>query len=173
MISRRSFLGSIAGGAVAMALPRDFFLQKKGTARPNVILCMTDDLGWAGPGFNGNSIIKTGNLDAMAEGGFRFRRFYSGAPVCSSTHGSCLTGRHPYRYGIFFANVGDMHKEEITLAEALKTQGYVTGHFGRWHRQEAFQNAFTCRREESYRFLPNVASQFSGLLLKKQSREQN
>ena len=133
MISRRSFLGSIAGGAVAMALPRDFFLKKKGTARPNVILCMADDMGWGDTGFNGNKIIKTPSLDAMAEGGLRFTRSYSGAPVCSPTRGSCLTGRHPYRYGIFSANVGHMRKEEITLAEALKTQGYVTGHFGKWH----------------------------------------
>ncbi|MBA7635731.1 Ulvan-active sulfatase [subsurface metagenome] len=133
MISRRDFLGSIAGGVVGMALPRDFFSKKKGTEKPNVILCMADDLGWGDPGFNSNSIIKTGNLDAMAEGGLRFTRFYSGAPVCSPTRGSCLTGRHPYRYGIFSANVGHMRKEEITLAEALKTQGYVTGHFGKWH----------------------------------------
>ncbi len=133
MISRRAFLGSIAGGAVAMALPRDFFLKKKGTARPNVILCMADDMGWGDTGFNGNKIIKTPNLDAMAEAGIRFTRFYSAAPVCSPTRGSCLTGRHPYRYGIFSANVGHMRKEEITLAEALKTQGYVTGHFGKWH----------------------------------------
>ena len=133
MISRRTFLGSIAGGAVGMALPRDFFSKKKGTDKPNIILCMADDMGWGDAGFNGNSIIKTGNLDAMAEAGLRFRRFYSGAPVCSPTRGSCLTGRHPYRYGIFFANVGHIRKEEITLAEALKTQGYVTGHFGKWH----------------------------------------
>ncbi|MHC4461318.1 MAG: sulfatase family protein [Planctomycetota bacterium] len=156
MISRRSFLGSIAGGAVAMALPRDFFLQKKGTARPNVILCMTDDLGWGDPGFNGNSIIKTGNLDAMAEGGLRFRRFYSGAPVCSPTRGSCLTGRHPYRYGIFFANVGHMRKEEITLAEALKTQGYVTGHFGKWHL-----GTLTTIKKDSNRGGPKGAKHYS------------
>ena len=94
---------------------------------------MADDMGWGDPGFNGNSIIKTPNLNAMAKAGMRFTRFYSGAPVCSPTRGSCLTGRHPYRYGIFGANVGHMPKEEITLAEALKMQGYTTGHFGKWH----------------------------------------
>ena len=114
MISRRTFLGSIAGGAVAMALPQVLFSKTKGIDKPNIILCMADDMGWGDAGFNGNSIIKTGNLDAMAEAGLRFRRFYSGAPVCSPTRGSCLTGRHPYRYGIFFANVGHMRKEEIT-----------------------------------------------------------
>jgi len=94
---------------------------------------MADDLGWGDPGFNGNSIIKTPNLDAMAKASMRFTRFYSAAPVCSPTRGSCLTGRHPYRYGIFGANVGHLPKEEITLAEAIKTRGYTTGHFGKWH----------------------------------------
>ncbi|MDH4238090.1 MAG: sulfatase-like hydrolase/transferase [Phycisphaerae bacterium] len=133
MISRRNFLRSFTAGAVAMALPEVLFSKTIGTAWPNIILCMADDLGWGDPGFNGNSIIKTPNLDAMAKAGLRFARFYSAAPVCSPTRGSCLTGRHPYRYGITFANVGHMPKEEVTLAEALKTRGYTTGHFGKWH----------------------------------------
>ncbi|TKG89651.1 N-acetylgalactosamine 6-sulfate sulfatase [Puteibacter caeruleilacunae] len=101
--------------------------------RPNIILCMADDLGWGDPAYNGNKIIKTPNLDAMANNGIRFDRFYSSSPVCSPTRGSCITGRHPYRYGIFGANVGHMKDQEITLAEILKDQGYVTGHFGKWH----------------------------------------
>jgi arylsulfatase A-like enzyme len=109
------------------------FSESRKINKPNIILCMADDMGLGDPGFNGNSIIKTPNLNAMAKAGMRFTRFYSGAPVCSPTRGSCLTGRHPYRYGIFGANVGHMPKEEITLAEALKTQGYTTGHFGKWH----------------------------------------
>jgi arylsulfatase A-like enzyme len=133
MITRRNFLRSVTAGAVAMALPEVLFSKNRAVTGPNILLCMADDLGWADPGFNGNKIIKTPNLDAMAEAGLRFTRFYSAAPVCSPTRGSCLTGRHPYRYGITFANVGHMPKEEITLAEALKTQGYTTGHFGKWH----------------------------------------
>ena len=118
---------------MAMALPQTLLSRAKDTEKPNIILCMADDLGWGDTGFNGNSVIKTPNLDAAAKAGLVFRRFYSGAPVCSPTRGSCLTGRHPYRYGIFFANIGHMRKDEITLAEALKTQGYATGHFGKWH----------------------------------------
>jgi arylsulfatase A-like enzyme len=102
-------------------------------SKPNIILCMADDLGWGDVGFNGNSVIKTPHLDAMALAGLKFNRFYSGAPVCSPTRGSALTGRHPYRYGIVTANAGHIRKGEVTLAEALKTQGYVTGHFGKWH----------------------------------------
>ncbi len=101
--------------------------------RPNIILAMADDMGWGDPGFNGNRVIKTPHLDEMAKAGLRFERFYSGAPVCSPTRGSCLTGRHPYRYGIWSANQGHLRKEEMSLAEALKTQGYTTGHFGKWH----------------------------------------
>ncbi len=133
MISRRHFLRSVTGGAVTMALPWTFFGIKKVKDKPNIVLCMADDLGFGDTGFNGNSIIKTPNLDAMAKAGLHFTRFYSAAPVCSPTRGSCLTGRHPYRYGITFANVGHMPKEEVTLAEVLKTQGYTTGHFGKWH----------------------------------------
>ena len=104
-----------------------------GASRPNIILAMADDMGWGDVGFNGNKIIQTPNLDAMAAASLRFDRFYSAAPVCSPTRGGCLTGRHPYRYGIWTANAGHLRKEEISLAEALKTQGYVTGHFGKWH----------------------------------------
>lgn len=101
--------------------------------RPNIVLMMADDLGWGDVGFNGGQIIQTPNLDAMAAGGMKFNRFYAAAPVCSPTRGSCLTGRHPYRYGIYHANVGHMKPPERTLAELLKELGYTTGHFGKWH----------------------------------------
>ena len=101
--------------------------------KPNIILVMCDDLGWGDVGFNGNKIIRTPHLDAMAKNSLRFERFYAAAPVCSPTRGSCLTGRHPYRYGVYFANTGHMKTEELTLAELLKKHGYTTGHFGKWH----------------------------------------
>jgi len=101
--------------------------------KPNIILVMCDDLGWGDVGFNGNKIIHTPHLDAMAKNSLRFERFYAAAPVCSPTRGSCITGRHPYRYGVYFANTGHMKTEELTLAELLKKHGYATGHFGKWH----------------------------------------
>ena len=104
-----------------------------GSATPNIVLVMCDDLGWGDTGFNGNQIIKTPHLDNMAADGLRFTRFYAAAPVCSPTRGSVLTGRHPYRYGIYYANTGHMKKEEVTLAELLRKKGYRTGHFGKWH----------------------------------------
>ncbi len=99
----------------------------------NIVLIMCDDLGYGDTGFNGNKIIKTPCLDNLANEGASFSQFYSGAPVCSPTRGTCLTGRHHFRYGITHANEGILPKEEITLQEILKEKGYTTGHFGKWH----------------------------------------
>jgi len=156
MTTRRNFLRCVAGSALSMAFPRTVFSETKNPNKPNIILCMADDLGWGDPGFNGNTIIKTPHLDRMAKAGMRFTRFYSGAPVCSPTRGSCLTGRHPYRYGIFFANAGHMRKDEITLAEALKTQSYTTGHFGKWHL-----GTLTTKEKDSNRGGPKGAEHYS------------
>jgi arylsulfatase A-like enzyme len=100
---------------------------------PNIILTMCDDLGYGDTGFNGSQAIKTPHLDAMTERGARFERFYAGAPVCSPTRGTCLTGRHYLRYGITHANEGCLPAEEINLAQILKQSDYTTGHFGKWH----------------------------------------
>ena len=136
-MNRRSIVKSLAGGALGLLsrpLPTESSPQSRSTGgRPNIILCMADDQGWGDVGYNGHPFLKTPNLDAMSKAGLRFDRFYSGAPVCSPTRGSAITGRHPYRYGIYFANVGHLRKQEMTLAEALKTRGYTTGHFGKWH----------------------------------------
>jgi arylsulfatase A-like enzyme len=108
--------------------------EAKAQDRPNIILMMADDLGWGDVQcFNPNSPIKTPQLDAMAKAGMQFNRFYSSSPVCSPTRGSCITGRHPFRYGVYFANIGYMKSGELTIAELLREQGYTTGHFGKWH----------------------------------------
>lgn len=102
-------------------------------SRPNMILIMADDLGWGDPAYYGHSNLSTPALDRMAADGMRFDRFYAAAPVCSPTRASCLTGRHPYRQGIFFANSGHLLERERNLAEVLADAGYQTGHFGKWH----------------------------------------
>ena len=99
----------------------------------NVILIMCDDLGWGDTGYNGNKVIKTPSLDQISREGVRFDRFYSASAVCSPTRASCLTGRNPYRTGVFHANQGILRPEELTIAEVLKDNGYTTGHFGKWH----------------------------------------
>ncbi len=114
--------------------------------RPNVIFMMADDLGYGDVHYNGGN-ADTPNLDAMAAGpnSVLLTRYYAGAPVCSPTRGSVLTGRNPNRYCIWKANemhgkpdfvVGSQHPlppSEITIAEILKEQGYHTAVFGKWH----------------------------------------
>jgi arylsulfatase A-like enzyme len=123
--------------------------------KPNIILIMADDLGYGDVGFTENNIpagdyfwdgnfdgqsdgawdtpIQTPELDALAGEGLELSNFYSIGPVCSPTRGAFLTGRHYGRFGVFSANTGALPEHEITLATMCKTQGYKTGHFGKWH----------------------------------------
>ncbi|MFT5468828.1 MAG: arylsulfatase A-like enzyme [Verrucomicrobiales bacterium] len=114
--------------AFALALPILTFAQEK----PNIVLVMADDQGWGDMAYNGDPLLKTPNFDSAAAEGLRFDRFYAAAPVCSPTRASVLTGRHPNRMGVFkWGNT--LRPQEITIAEALKTAGYATSHFGKWH----------------------------------------
>ena len=99
---------------------------------PNIILIMTDDQGWGQTGFYNHPVLKTPNLDAMAENGIRFDRFYAAAPVCSPTRASILTGRSNDRTGVLDHGYA-LRNQEKTLAMALQKAGYATGHFGKWH----------------------------------------
>jgi arylsulfatase A-like enzyme len=103
-----------------------------GQQKPNIVLCMADDQGWGDMAYNGHKILKTPHFDAMAAETLRFDRFYAAAPVCSPTRASVLTGRHPNRSGVFKWGHA-LRPQETTIAEALKTAGYATGHFGKWH----------------------------------------
>ena len=112
-------------------------------SRPNVILMMSDDQGWGAveypqqlaPGhvFPGHPELRTPNLRAMAEEGLQFHRMYSGSSVCSPTRASFVTGRAPRRNSVDWAYNDALRNLELTLAELAATQGYTTGHFGKWH----------------------------------------
>ena len=100
--------------------------------RPNIVLVMADDQGWGDVGYNDHPFVQTPGLDAMAEDGFIFDCFHAAAPVCSPTRASVMTGRHPIRTKV--PNHGRyMREKEITIAETLRANGYVTGIFGKLH----------------------------------------
>jgi len=105
--------------------------------RPNVITLLVDDLGYRDIGCYGGP-VKTPVLDKLAAGGVRFTDFHSGAPVCSPSRATFLTGRHHYRAGVYSVITERLHKmhllkSETTIAEVLKENGYATAHFGKWH----------------------------------------
>ncbi|MHC4738709.1 MAG: sulfatase-like hydrolase/transferase [Planctomycetota bacterium] len=129
---RRDFLKAAGAGFCHSLLSPLSVLAESSKKKPNIVLCMADDQGWADMAYNGHPVLKTPNFDAMAASALRFDRFYAAAPLCSPTRGSVMTGRHPNRFGCFsWGNT--LRPQEITIAENLKSAGYVTGHFGKWH----------------------------------------
>ncbi len=103
-------------------------------SRPNVILIITDDQGYGDLGYTGNPHVKTPVLDRFASESIRFNEFYV-SPVCAPTRSSLLTGRYSLRTGIRDTYNGGaiMATSEVTIAEMLKSAGYNTGVFGKWH----------------------------------------
>ncbi len=106
-------------------------------AKPNIVIIFTDDQGYADVGKFGAEGFTTPNLDRMAEEGAVFRNFHVAQPVCSASRCALLTGCYPNRLGIPGAlrpktKVG-ISDQEVTLAQLLKSRGYATGLFGKWH----------------------------------------
>ena len=127
----------LAGALVAVALAApacSISCKNLGATRPNVIVVMTDDQGWAQVGFHGNPYLKTPALDRMASESTEFTQFYV-EPKCAPTRAALLTGRHGYRSGVIDTYLGRtlMAPESETLAELLSAEGYQTGIFGKWH----------------------------------------
>jgi len=139
-IDRRQFLKAVGAGAVLATAGRGPAADAGASTKPNIVLCMADDQGWGDMGYYGHKVLKTPNFDAMAAAGLRFDRFYAACPVCTPTRGSVMTGRHPNRFGCFKWGHA-LRPQEITVAEALKTAGYVTGHFGKWHLGSVYKNS--------------------------------
>ena len=134
--------------------------------RPNIILILADDLGWADVGCYGNTFNETPNIDRLARQGVRFTQFYAG-PVCSPTRTNLQSGQDQARFGITqhipghrrpFAKLRDpevprqLPLEVETFAERLAAAGYATGYFGKWHlggvgfgpARQGWQTALEC-----------------------------
>ena len=103
--------------------------------KPNIVIFLADDLGYGDLAIYGNPIIKTPHIDQFAAEGVRMTDFHSGGTVCSPSRAALLTGRNPYRSGFFYIASGDTYlkDDELTIAEVLRTAGYETSFWGKWH----------------------------------------
>ncbi|HTU90149.1 MAG TPA: sulfatase-like hydrolase/transferase [Gemmataceae bacterium] len=123
--------------------------QADAPVRPNVIIILADDLGWADLGCYGSKYHKTPNLDRLAAQGMRFTDAYAACPVCSPSRAAILTGKYPARLNLTDWLPGRLDRPdqkllrpvinqqlpagETTLAAELRKAGYATGHVGKWH----------------------------------------
>ena len=113
-------------------------------SKPNIIIILADDAGYSDFGFMGSDEIKTPNLDQLALDGVTFNNAYVSASVCSPSRAGLLTGMYQQRFGHECNLDSDVNTSfdpnQITIAEALKTEGYTTGLIGKWHLGDKTQN---------------------------------
>mgnify|MGYP001309633982 CR=1 FL=1 len=145
-LDRRDFLSAAAAGVLSAMLAAASYAAPK--RKPNIVLILIDDMGQHQLGCYGNPFYETPNIDKIAAQGLKFTHGYVAAPVCSPTRAALMTGKYsarlhitdyipgnPYPYAKL--KTPDWQKslplEEITIPEMLKKEGYVSGHFGKWH----------------------------------------
>lgn len=130
-------LMAIIALALGLAWPANHVRAQAVDARPNILVILADDLGYGDLGGFGHPVIQTPNLDNLARAGMKLTSCYAAAPVCSPSRTGMLTGRTPFRVGVYdwIPDGHPMHlrNSEITVASLLKKAGYATGHFGKWH----------------------------------------
>ncbi|MBL8222514.1 MAG: arylsulfatase [Bryobacterales bacterium] len=137
-MNRRQFFAT-ALAAPALAAP----------SKPNVVVLLADDLGWADVGFHGSE-IRTPNIDRLAREGTQLDRFYS-FPVCSPTRSALMTGRTPMRLGLGYTVIRPWSSyalplREHTIAESFRAAGYQTAITGKWHLGHAERRYFPMER---------------------------
>jgi arylsulfatase A-like enzyme len=163
-INRRQFIKFLSAGAASLALPgcASFNAGVANEKKPNFIVIFCDDMGYGDLTCYGHPTIRTPNLDKMAVEGQKWTNFYVGASVCTPSRAALLTGRLPIRSGmcsnkrrvLFPDSAGGLPKSEVTIAEALKDEGYATACVGKWHLGHLPQYLPTNNGFDSYFGIP-------------------
>jgi arylsulfatase A-like enzyme len=131
-MTRKQFLKTAAG---ALALPA---MRSAPAKQPNIVFVLTDDQGYGDLACHGNPIIKTPNLDRLHGESVRFTDHHA-SPTCSPTRTCLMTGRHEFKSGVTHTILERerMSLRSTTIAQVLKSAGYSTGIFGKWHLGDA------------------------------------
>lgn len=133
MLHRNSLIGLVYGVLMNLLATTAPAVEQP----PNVVLVFADDLGYGDIGCYGAKGWKTPNIDKLAADGVRFTDFYVAQAVCSASRTALLTGCYPNRIGILGAlgpqSKHGIHDDETTIAEVLRSRGYATAIYGKWH----------------------------------------
>jgi len=139
-IGRRAFIRTAAAGLAVVSAARPAHCADAApTRKPNLIIILADDMGYGDLSCYGSTTISTPRIDALATHGLRFTDFHSNGAVCSPTRAALLTGRYQQRCGVEDVfrpqrrALSGLPLEEVTFAQMLKTVGYQTALFGKWH----------------------------------------
>ncbi len=142
--------------------------------KPNIVFILLDDMGWKDPGFMGSDYHETPHIDKLASEGIVFTNAYANAPNCAPSRACLLSGQYVPRHGVFTVNSAErgsakkrklippknkteLNGKVITIAEALKEQGYSTCHIGKWHMGDDNKTS-----PEAQGFDVNIAGDHSG-----------
>ncbi|OHB63787.1 MAG: arylsulfatase [Planctomycetes bacterium RBG_13_62_9] len=166
-MTRRELLRWIGTGVASFAVSScsrgvQLLAGEKSVKKPNFVIIFCDDMGYGDLGCYGHPTIRTPNIDRMAAEGQKWTDFYVGASVCTPSRAALLTGRLPIRSGmcsdvrrvLFPDSAGGLPAGEITIAEALKPQGYTSACIGKWHLGHLPQYLPTSNGFDSYFGVP-------------------
>ena len=132
-MQRRQFLKTAALSAAAMPACMNIACSADSPKFKNIIVIISDDHTSKTLGVNGNSLVRTPQLDKMAREGVHFTNAYCNAPICSASRQSLLTGKYPHATGVNLLFTPFPDKNNVTLAEHLQQHGYHTGRIGKTH----------------------------------------